>query len=204
MRLAEVELVAGGVLGEGEAQDEQLLAFDAVGDHAAVPEAEVELAVDRLGVGAVRLDELVGQGVLRDLLEVLGAVEATLAVALQWPAAVYTPQCAVLGGGGDADGDAIVVCPVPAGDPQTVVPAALGAAGPVLEFDDGDGFEDAGTVVEADAFGDASVVAPQLVAAPACLDLLVEHRGERPMLLVDGEEAKARESVAVDAPEGPS
>lgn len=56
--LAEVELVAGGLLGEGEAQEEQLLPFDAAGDHAAVPQAEVELAVDRLGVGAVRVDEL--------------------------------------------------------------------------------------------------------------------------------------------------
>ncbi|KJY40483.1 hypothetical protein VR46_27520 [Streptomyces sp. NRRL S-444] len=132
----------------------------------------------------------------RDLLEVLGAVEAALAVALQGPAAVYAPQGAVLGGGGDADGDAVVVGPVPAGDPQAVVPAALGAAGPVLEFGDRDGFEDAGTVVEADAFGDAAVVAPQLVAAPAGLDLLVEDRGERPVLLVDGEEAKPREGVA--------
>lgn len=47
----EVDLVAGGVLGEGEAEDEDLLAVDAVCDQAAVPQAEVESAVVLMPMG---------------------------------------------------------------------------------------------------------------------------------------------------------
>ncbi|WP_185124076.1 hypothetical protein [Streptomyces sp. TLI_185] len=93
----EVDLAAGGVLGEGETEYEDLPTLDAVGAHAPVPEAEVELAVHGLGVGAVGVEELVGRAGLGDLLEVFGAVEAALAVALEALAGVGRAQCRVDG-----------------------------------------------------------------------------------------------------------
>lgn len=76
-----VDAAAGGVVGQGEAEDVDLLAFEAVGDHALVPQALVELVVDGFRIAAVGVGELVGAGVLGDLLEVFGAVEVPLCIA---------------------------------------------------------------------------------------------------------------------------
>ncbi|NUH41282.1 hypothetical protein HUF15_31860 [Streptomyces samsunensis] len=68
-------------MSESEAQDEDSLAFEAVGDHALVPQASVELAVNGLGVASVGVDQLVGEGLFGDLLGGFGAMEVTLDIA---------------------------------------------------------------------------------------------------------------------------
>ncbi len=67
---SDVQPLTGGVLGQDEAEREHLLAIEAVGDQASVPHAPVELVEDGLGVTAVGVDELVGEGSFGDLLEV--------------------------------------------------------------------------------------------------------------------------------------
>ncbi|MDO0930471.1 hypothetical protein QQY66_01680 [Streptomyces sp. DG2A-72] len=77
----EMDAVAGGAPGEGEAQDEDLLPAEAVGDHTDVPQALIELVADGLRVTAVGVDELVGERGFGVLLKVLGPMEAALDVA---------------------------------------------------------------------------------------------------------------------------
>lgn len=67
---------------------------------------------------------LVGEDWFRDLLEVSGAVEVAFGVALEASAGVGIRAESVVGGGGDADGEAVAVESVAAGDGEQVVPAA--------------------------------------------------------------------------------
>ncbi|MGC9544660.1 hypothetical protein [Streptomyces sp. UG1] len=90
---------AGGVLGEEEAEDDEALGFGAEGDQAVVPQGAVELGEAGFGVFAAAVEGLVDGGVVGDLQEVLGAVEASLGIALSF--------VAFPGGSGDADGFAV-------------------------------------------------------------------------------------------------
>ena len=84
---------------EDEAEGRQLLRFDSVGDEAPVPQGGIESCVARLGVAAVGVGQLTGAGGFRDLLQVLGAVEARSSSAFAgWP-----PASAA----GCADGDSV-------------------------------------------------------------------------------------------------
>ena len=123
--------------------------------------------MEGLSVAAVGVDELVSAGSLGDLLEVFGTMEVTFGVAGDAFAGRRVVQGPVCGGGGDADGNSMRVGAVTAVDPQKVVPAALVNPFAVFEPDDGDGKQVAGAVVEEDAFGDAALVAPQVMAASA-------------------------------------
>ncbi|MEV8340968.1 hypothetical protein [Streptomyces niveus] len=75
---------AGGILGEEEAEDGEALCFGIEGDHAAV-----EMGVAGFGVFVAALEMLVGGGVVGDLQEVFGAVEAGFGVAV----AGVAPNC---------------------------------------------------------------------------------------------------------------
>ncbi|MEU7292302.1 hypothetical protein AB0A76_03695 [Streptomyces exfoliatus] len=139
---------AGGVLGEEEAEDDEALGFGAVGDYAAAPQGAVELGEAGFGVFVAAVEALVGGGVVGDLQEVFGAVEASFGVALSFVA---------FAGGGDADGLAVGVGAARAGDGEEVVPAVGAGAGAAFEFGDGEGGEGAGAVVEVGAFVDAAL-----------------------------------------------
>ncbi|MEU6502647.1 hypothetical protein ABZ895_24175 [Streptomyces californicus] len=156
-----------GVLSQDEAEHEDLLAFETVGDHASVPHALVELVVEGLSVAAVGVDELVGESGFGDLLKILGAMEVSLGVAGKAFASVGVVLGPIGRGAGNAYGDSVPVGAVAAGDVQKVVPAALVNTFAVFEPSDGDREQVGGSVVEGNAFGDTPLVAPQVVAAPA-------------------------------------
>ncbi|MER0480527.1 hypothetical protein ABR737_19665 [Streptomyces sp. Edi2] len=122
---------AGGVLGGEEAEDDEALGFGAEGDHAAVPQGAVEWGEAGFGVFAVAVEGLVDGGVVGDLEEVFGAVEAGLGVALA------LALCA--DGAGDADGLAVLMGAAGAGDVEQVVPAVGVGAGAAFEFAGGQG-----------------------------------------------------------------
>lgn len=167
--------MTGGVLGEGEGEYEDALAFDSVGDHPAVPEALVELVVDGLGVAAVGVEQLMGEGGLGDLLEVFGAVESAFGVAGFPEAGFGVSLGPVVFGCRDAYGDAVFVGSVMAVDVQQVVPGAFFFSFAVLEPEDVDREQFAGAVVEEGAFGNAALVAPQVVPAARVGESLDVH-----------------------------
>lgn len=129
----------------------------AEGDHAAVPQGAVELGEAGFGVFAAAVEGLVDGGVVGDLEEMFGAVEAGLGAAL---------AClAFSGGGGDADGFAVFVGAAGAEDGEQVVPAVGVGAGAAFGFADGQG--DEGAVVEEGPFVNTAALGPQFVAATA-------------------------------------
>ncbi|MGW8885948.1 hypothetical protein [Streptomyces sp. NPDC055749] len=91
---------------------------------------------------------------------------------------------------------------VPAGDFEDVAPAVLGDADAWFESHDRYGLENAGFVVDADALGDAALIAPQLVSAAAGGDAFVDDRIDGSVLFVDHEEFVPGECVTVEASQG--
>ncbi|MEV4786597.1 hypothetical protein AB0K53_14295 [Streptomyces tuirus] len=96
-------------------RSEELLGLYAVGDQTPVPERCVELGVAGFGVAPVGVDELMGTGEFRDLLEVLGAVEAAFLVAFTGRALTF-PACR-------PNGDSVLVASSSARYLEDVVPA---------------------------------------------------------------------------------
>ncbi|MET8676998.1 hypothetical protein ABZW18_05195 [Streptomyces sp. NPDC004647] len=183
---------AGGVLCEDEAEGQELLCFDSVGDEASVSQGGVELCVARLGVAAVGVDELVGAGEFRDLLKVLSAVEAAFLVAFTgWPFAFAACR---------AEADSVFVDAMTARDGQHVVPAEHLDPTSLQSFDrHRDRLCSVGVV---DFLRDTSVGGPQFVGAATAVQGFLELRFVSFVLFIDDEAAVAGDGVPVHTPDG--